>query len=268
MNWSFLSVLPSRLILIVIYFAVAWLLALLLPRLVRRAAISWAQARRRHQLSERRINTIRSLSSDLTRAVIFLIALVAALGLFMDPAGLLTFLGLFSAGLGLGARPLVSDYLSGIVYLFEDRFSIGDKIEVFGTMGLGGVEGTVEDIQLRATVLRSPSGEVFFIPNGEIRLIRNFARGKFSLATLRIQIKPEQLATAIHTLEQLAEQAHKSIPDLVEQPQVYSEDGIVGGHVDLTFFAKATYGRGAQARRRLLELVRERFAEAGIEIST
>ncbi len=267
MLWNFLSALPSRLILTVVYFTVAWLLALLLPRLVRRMAVSWAQARRRHQLGERRINTIRSLSSDLTRAILFLIALVATLGLFMDPAGLLTFLGLFSAGLGLGARPLVSDYLSGVVYLFEDRFSIGDKIEIYAAPGTNGIEGTVEDIQLRATVLRSPSGEVFFIPNGEIRLIRNFARGKFSLATLHIQIKPEQLAIAIHTLEQLAEHAHQQIPDLVEKPQVYSEDGIVGNHIDLTFFAKAVYGRGAPARRWLLELVRERFAAADIEIS-
>lgn len=250
----------NHIVMVVVYFGAAWLLSRFVPGFVASTAISSAQARRRYQLSDRRIRTIERLSTDLTRGILFLIATVLSLALFVPTGGLFTFLGLFSAGFGLGARPIVSDYISGIIYLFEDQYSIGDKVEVFD------IEGTVEDIHLRATKLRAPSGEVYFVPNGEIRVVRNFARGKFSLATIHVRLQTEKLGSAIHLLESMAPQMSIQIPDLLETPQIYSDDGLIGDRVDLTVYAKARYGQGAHARRKLLEMVRQRFAEEGLEI--
>jgi small-conductance mechanosensitive channel len=46
--------------------------------------------------------------------------------------------GLFAAAFGLGARPLVSDYLTGVGFLFEDTFDVGEKVDILGNEGGGG----------------------------------------------------------------------------------------------------------------------------------
>ena len=91
-------------------------------------------------------------------------------------------MGLFSAGFGLGARPMVSDFLSGIGFMFEDTFDVSEKIEIPGLPG-GSVMGLVEAVHLRTTVIRAMSGEPYIVPNGEIRVVRNFSRGDFRRRT-------------------------------------------------------------------------------------
>ena len=67
--------------------------------------------------------------------------------------------GLLSAGIGLSARPLISDLLAGVTFMFEDTFAVGEKVEVLG------VHGVVETVDLRATWIRAPSGELQVVPN-------------------------------------------------------------------------------------------------------
>ena len=115
-------------------------------------------------------NTIARLMRTLTKVAIFAVAAVAVLSLFVDSAGLFTFLGLFTAAIGFSLRELIGDYISGFVFLFEDLFAIGDHVEV------GGERGTVEDVTMRTTMLRAPSGETRLVPNGEIRTVYNYPR--------------------------------------------------------------------------------------------
>jgi small conductance mechanosensitive channel len=161
---------------------------------------------------------------------------VLVLSIFIDSTGLLTFLGLFSAAFGLGARPLVSDYLSGAIFLFEDQYNVGEKVEIFG------IEGTVIDVNLRTTMLRSPSGEIYIIPN-----------------------KSRHLDGALAVLEQLMPTLPAKIPELTETPRILSEDGALGDQVSLTIFAKARYTEGAEARRKLLSVINDALEEAGID---
>lgn len=69
--------------------------------------------------------------------------------------------------LGFGAQKLVQDVISGFFLLVEDQFRIGDLVELVG------VSGQVQDIRLRVTVLRDVSGNVHYVPNGEIRVATN-----------------------------------------------------------------------------------------------
>lgn len=69
--------------------------------------------------------------------------------------------------LGFGAQKLVQDVISGFFLLVEDQFRIGDLVELVG------VTGQVQDIRLRVTVLRDVSGNVHYVPNGEIRVATN-----------------------------------------------------------------------------------------------
>jgi len=263
-NWfSWLSTNPDlrRFFIVIIYYLIAWVAIRLMSPVVRRTVLSSGGWGQRQRYNKRRAETLSGLSQDVLRAIVYVIATVASLGLFVDPTGLLTFLGLFSAAFGLGARPLVSDYISGMVFLFEDQYTIGEKVEI------NGVAGLVEDLNLRTTHLRAPTGEFYVIPNGEVRNVRNFARGTFSIGTIRLQIKTTQLDEALAILNRVVATLLEEIPDLLEPPELISESGEMGVHTELSLVARTEYGRGASSRRQLLSLVHDALEEGGIEIT-
>ena len=257
-----MSNLFSTTIVAISYLIVGLIIARFVPPVIGAAVISAADARTSAELSERRRATLRGLATHLTRAIIIAITGIFILSLFVNSACLLTFLGLFSAAFGLGARPLVSDYISGVVFLFEDQYNVGEKVEIFG------IEGTVIDVNLRTTILRAPSGELYIIPNGEVRGVRNFGRGEFSLASIRVAVPSSQLEKSLALLETLAPTLPQRIPELIEPPRILSEDGTLSTRVGLTIFAKARFSQGVQARHKLLRIIQETLAQAEIDITS
>ena len=255
-----LPLVVQRLLLVLFYAILAWVLLRLTPHFVRPLVRSRARFSRRAPWNERRIVTITGLTVDLVRVFLILLAIVLSLSLYVDSTGLFTFLGLFSAALGLGARPLVSDYISGMIFLFEDQYTVGEKVEIFG------VEGTVENINLRTTHLRAPSGELFIVPNGEIRNVRNFARGTFSLGTVQVDVKSNRLEEISAVLNRVAQAAAVDIPELISPPEIISADGVMGAQTRFTIIAKTEYGKGAVVRRRLLQMIHEALSDAEVEI--
>lgn len=91
----------------------------------------------------------------------FLIAMVIAIPGF-TPGQLMSALGIGSVAIGFAFKDIFQNLLSGILILLGEPFKIGDDIIVTG------MEGTVEDIQIRATLLRSPDGRRIVIPNATI----------------------------------------------------------------------------------------------------
>jgi small-conductance mechanosensitive channel len=242
------------------YLLIGFIVARLLPPIIASMATSAADARTPSGLTPRRRDTLNRLARHLTRAIVYAVTAILVLSLFVNSAGLFTFLGLFSAAFGLGARPLVQDYISGVIFIFEDQYNVGEKVEIFG------IEGTVIDVNLRTTILRAPSGELFIIPNGEVRVVRNFGRGEFSLASVRVAIPSEQLDTAIAALEELAPTLPNRIPELIEPPRILSEDGTLRERVELVVFAKAHFSQGVEARRKLMRIVHEALAKTEVDV--
>ncbi|EKU57447.1 transporter, small conductance mechanosensitive ion channel MscS family protein [Acinetobacter sp. WC-323] len=91
----------------------------------------------------------------------FLIALVIAIPGF-TPSQLIGALGIGSVAIGFAFKDIFQNLLSGILILIGEPFRIGDDIVV------NGMEGNVEDIQIRATFLRSPDGRRIVIPNATV----------------------------------------------------------------------------------------------------
>lgn len=91
----------------------------------------------------------------------FLIAMVIAIPGF-TPGQLMSALGIGSVAIGFAFKDIFQNLLSGILILLSEPFKIGDDIIV------SGMEGTVEDIQIRATFLRSPDGRRIVIPNATV----------------------------------------------------------------------------------------------------
>ncbi len=107
-----------------------------------------------------------SLWSLVRRIVV--IALVVTAGLMIVSVWglpLAPFLGVASAAgvaIGLGARGLVQNVISGFFILLEDQYRIGDRIKS------GAATGEVIDIRPRVTILRDDEGVIYYVPNGAL----------------------------------------------------------------------------------------------------
>ena len=246
---------------ILIAFGLALLVQRLAPRIVTQFLGLSDYAPETLRPQEQRQRTLSDLFASAISFGAFLIATVFTLGLFVDTTTLVWMIGLFSAAFGLGARPLISDYLTGIGFIFENTLDIGEKVEILG------IEGVVEKINLRTTLIRAPGGELCVVPNGEIRTIRNFSRGRFSTANITLKLSATDLSRSIILLEELGEEAVTLLPNLLEPWQVVSESGVIGDKAELTLLTKTRFGKAAEMRPRLLALVQERLSDAEITLA-
>jgi small-conductance mechanosensitive channel len=87
----------------------------------------------------------------------FLVAL-SALGFDLDRITIL--LGAFGVGIGFGLQTIVNNFVSGLILLFERPLKVGDSVEI------GGLEGTVQRIGIRASTVRTFDGADVIVPNG------------------------------------------------------------------------------------------------------
>jgi small-conductance mechanosensitive channel len=246
---------------IAVFYLIAWIVHRLAKRLAGRIVrLSRFTSKEQRPRPERR-ETLRSVIASAISLFAFATATVGSLGRFMPLDSLVWIIGLFSAAFGLGARPLISDVLAGIGLIFEDTFAVGEKIEILN------VEGVVEAVNLRTTWLRAPTGELYVIPNGEVRVVRNFSRGRFSIVKVVLKIPTADLSRALSPLEELGKEAVVLLPNLLEPWQVISESGVMGQQTELTLIAKARFGQAAEMRPRLLALMQERLAEIDVVLA-
>jgi moderate conductance mechanosensitive channel len=248
---------------ILLYYASAVVVAFILRRIAKWMMRLGYLIPRGKKPSIERHHTLQSLVSSTINLFVFVIVTLASLALFINPDTLAWVVGLFSAAFGFGARLLVSDSLGGLNFLFEDTFAVGEKIEVAGSSS---IEGVVEEINLRTTLLRSPSGELHIVPNGEIRSVRNFSRGKFSIANITVKIQSSDLGSALTILESFGTEAVVLLPNLIEPWRVTSPQGMIGQYTELTLLAKARFGKAAELRPRLLALVQDKLLENDIQL--
>ena len=244
------------------FYLVAWLVHRL-ARFVARGIIRLSRLtpKDRRPRPERR-ETLRSMIASAISFSAFGVATVASLGRFVRLDTLVWVVGLFSAAFGLSVRPLISDVMAGVGLIFEDTFAVGEKVEILG------VQGIVEAVNLRTTWMRAPTGELYVVPNGEIRIVRNFSRGRFSTVKITLKISAADLSDALLFLEELGKEAVVLLPNLLEPWQVISESGVIGQQTELMLLARARFGQAAEMGPRLLALVQERLAETGIALTS
>jgi moderate conductance mechanosensitive channel len=101
--------------------------------------------------------------------VLFILSALWTLGIQITP--LLAGAGIFGLAIGFGAQTLVRDVISGVFFLIEDVFRIGEYIESGPT-----TKGTVEHISFRTVALRHHNGPLTFVPYGSLGTVRNDAR--------------------------------------------------------------------------------------------
>jgi small conductance mechanosensitive channel len=86
---------------------------------------------------------------------------------------------------GIGARALIEDLLTGFFLLSQDAIGVGDFVKVDDS------EGTIEELGFRTLTIRGASGELHIIPNGQVKRVVNFSRHR-SYMNVEFPVKSDQ----------------------------------------------------------------------------
>lgn len=103
--------------------------------------------------------------------LIVIVGLIILSELGVDIGPLIAGAGIVGVAIGFGAQTLVRDIVSGVFFLIEDAFRVGEYIQISG-----GTRGMVEDISIRSLRLRHHNGPIHTVPFGEIATLTNFSR--------------------------------------------------------------------------------------------
>jgi small-conductance mechanosensitive channel len=121
-----------------------------------------------------------SLTQVLTWAAVVLIYSIAVFfvldRLGVPVTGLVAPATVLGVGLGFGAQRIVGDVLAGFFIITERQYGFGDVVAIQVVGAPDTATGTVEDVTLRVTRVRSANGEVITVPNGQIVKVVNLSR--------------------------------------------------------------------------------------------
>lgn len=118
------------------------------------------------QERKKRLETLVSIFSGTLRFLIYIVALLMILPEFgVNISPILAGLGLTGLAVGMAARDVISDFISGIFIILENQYQVGDKVKI------AGIEGKVKEITLRRTIIVDENHISHSIPNSQIKIV-------------------------------------------------------------------------------------------------
>lgn len=153
------------------------------------------------------VETIASLLNYILLVVGFA-AVLNSVGVKLSSFAVLA--GAFGVGVGFGLQNIFSNFISGLIVMFERPIKIGDHINI------GGMEGDVVRIGMRATTLRSAQGSLIVVPNQTIITtnVINWLSESQGAAVLQFRIPADAAST-----ENLLLEAVKNAPGVMQHPE-------------------------------------------------
>jgi moderate conductance mechanosensitive channel len=170
------------------------------------------------------------------------------------------------AALGFGAQQVVKDILSGFFIIVEKQYGFGDLVTLT-IVSTAEASGTVENVTLRVTRLRSPNGEVLTIPNGQIIKAVNQSK---DWARAVVDIPVSTTADLNRFGEVLRQECERALDNpilgelLLDAPTLMGVESIEVDTVTLRMVARTLPGKQFEAGRQLRVLVVRALAHSGI----
>jgi moderate conductance mechanosensitive channel len=160
------------------------------------------------------------------------------------------------AALGFGAQRIVGDLLSGFFIITEKQYGFGDLVEL--TVSAGTAVGTVEDVTLRVTKLRTSDGEVVTVPNGQI--VKSLNQSKdWARAVVDIPVPTSADINRVNeVLRDVSTAAMRDdgLPDLLlDEPALMGVESIERDTLNMRMVARTLPGKQFEVGRRLRALV-------------
>ncbi|MFC5338462.1 mechanosensitive ion channel family protein [Leucobacter denitrificans] len=262
---------------IIIAVIVNWILRRLLDRTVTQIVQGVKKSQNVDTTSEikaapyihaRAVQRTRTLGS-VGRAVITIFVAVAAIILILSQlnvnfGAVLTSAGIVAAGLAFGAQNIVKDVLNGIFMVFEDQLGVGDIITV------GTITGTVENVGIRVTQVRSMDGTLWFVRNGEILTLGNASQG-WGRALIDITVNANQDLAHVSDVALQAARAlltsERYARKVTGEPEVWGLESVFGDRATLRLAVRTRPEAQWEVQRGLRAELRQKFTDAGVKLA-
>ncbi|MGV0741781.1 mechanosensitive ion channel family protein [Mycolicibacterium sp. XJ870] len=214
---------------------------------------------------------VASVISWVSVALLFVIVLVEVTDVLAIPiASLVAPAAVLGAALGFGAQRIVQDLLAGFFIITEKQYGFGDLVRL--TMGASNdAEGTVEDVTLRVTKLRSAEGEMYTVPNGQIVKSLNLSKD-WARSVVDIPVPASADLNLVNDV--LNEVAEKAAEDsdlsklMLDKPQLMGVESIGVDTMNLQMVARTLPGKQFEVGRRLRVRVVRALRRAGVATSS
>ena len=230
--------------------------------LVREAASIKAHPNEEGNAPRSRLGTLLPLVAGVAKAGLAALAaltVLVALGVNVWP--LVTGLSVFGLAIGFGSQALVRDVVSGLFFLADDAFRLGEYIET------SGAKGTVEKISIRSVALRHPRGALASIPYGQIGKVQNYSR-EWVIEKLVFRVAFDTDIDKVRKLFKTIGQELAADPELSQDLlEPFKSQGIAAvedGTLVIRGKFKARAGHQFAIRKAVLTAVQHAFRENGI----
>lgn len=249
-----------------IIIAIAIALNIIIKKMIPRAIMAGSSNVREESPDQlaNRTKTMAYVVTKVMAAIIWIIVFVMVLGVIeLDITPLLATLGVASLGLGFAIQNIIRDYLQGFFIVMEDWYRVGDWVTI------AGMEGEVEKVSPRRTVLREVNGTMHVIPNSQVLLASNQTRD-WARINLNITVAYKEDISHVYQVINGVCRELKDDPDfgsnLTTTPTAMrvSDLGAHGVEICIRGFTKPgeQWGLTGELRKR----IKNRFDQEGIEI--
>lgn len=169
--------------------------------------------RKKKHISLSRLDTLNTLTHNLFNSLLGFFLAYAILSAIGIPVGtLLAGAGVIGLALSLGAQGFVSDIVNGFFILLEKQIDVGDVVE------FDEISGTVVDVNLKTTTVKSFDGTLNFVPNRYITIVSNKSREDMR-AQIDIRLFPDVDMELVRSLiEQVNERLVPKYPEITQAP--------------------------------------------------
>jgi len=211
---------------------------------------------------------VASVISWVSIALLMVVVLVEITDILAVPIGsLVAPAAVLGAALGFGAQKLVQDLLSGFFIITERQYGFGDLVQLSMIGAPADSMGTVEEVTLRVTKLRTAEGEMFTVPNGNIvrslNLSKDWARAVVDIP-VPTSVDLNRVNELLHEVCQSAMLDEGLSALLLDEPQLMGVESIELDTVNLRMVARTLPGKQFEVGRRLRIKVVAALARGGI----
>jgi len=204
-------------------------------------------------------------------AVIYVVTAVLVIQHLGVPlAGLIAPAALLSAALGFGLQRFVQDIGAGLFITGERQYGFGDVVRIAVAGVTQPVTGTVEDVTLRVTRIRSVSGEVITTPNGQIVQVTNLSRD-WARAVIDVPVPSyvdvSHVTDVLHRVGEEAYNDERLRKMMLDPPTVMGVEKIEVDTFSVRMVARTLPGVQFDVGRELRARVASAFRYEGINVS-
>lgn len=222
---------------------------------------AFANYRKKDSISVNRLQTLSRLSQNLFHSLLGFLVVYSILTVLGVPVGsLLAGAGVIGLALSLGAQGFVSDIVNGFFILLEKQMDVGDTIDV------DAVSGTVVDVNLKTTVVKSFDGTLNYIPNRYITIVSNKSREDMRVL-IDIRLLPDtDIEKVAAIVNEVNDRLIPQYPEITEEPSYSGLIELGNGQPGIKIIMYTLNGEQFNIRNIFYQEYVTKLTEAGIEI--